>query len=157
MHERALSADRALAARDHFWQNIVIETLTTFAALAHEHRTIEGPAEADGRFGLMTRTGQRIPVGKITPMLACSVVSSGDERALSNAVQCSIFQITTPNGEVHTLPAAEIAGFHALTDELVEKLSARVRASGQERDGQPFGFAAFTSLARAERDDEESD
>ena len=74
------------------------------------------------------------------------------ERGLSIALECTVFQISTPDGHVYTLPLHEIRAFHALTPELMRRLERTARRRrgpirGDEgEDAQPFGFAAFTSL-----------
>ncbi len=82
---------------------------------------------------------------------------------LSADVQCSVFQIRTPGGEIHTIPVSEIRSFHSLTEDLVKQIerSARERAEAERKaaesqatsesvkDSKPFGFAAFTQLARS--------
>ena len=73
---------------------------------------------------------------------------------LAADVQCSIFQIRTPSGEVYTLPIHEIVSVHALSESLVRQMEAAAlaQADSSEPDAAPFGFAAFTSLARSERE-----
>ena len=73
-------------------------------------------------------------------------------------MECTVFQIRTPPGEVFTLPLSEIRGFHSLSPELVEKLQRQAEAQlnhltggPDEENQQPFGFAAFTSLSKASR------
>jgi hypothetical protein len=100
----------------------------------------------DGRLAIITTQGTRIPIAGVTPLFACGISTSSHERRLSVAVECTVFQIRTPTGEVYTLPLHEIRGFHALTPELVETLKAQ--ASPEFQADEPFGFAAFTSLAR---------
>ncbi|MEL7483595.1 MAG: hypothetical protein AAFN41_04495, partial [Planctomycetota bacterium] len=101
----------------------------------------------DGRLALITTQGTRIPIAGVMPMFACGINTSDRERRLSVAVECTVFQIRTPTGEVYTLPLHEIRGFHALTPELVDSLKSQAMPSAQATD-EPFGFAAFTSLAR---------
>lgn len=178
-----LSPGEVHGVRELFWQNVMREMLTSLstAGMAHdaavaaaEHRavkttidTAEGRiAEAeiktepppnelfDGRLAIMTNTGTRIPIGRVMPLFACGIDTSSRERSLSVAVECTVFQISTPTGEVYTLPLHEIRGFHALTPQLVESLrSQAVAASAQPDSDEPFGFAAFTSLARDEAQD----
>ncbi|GAB5496567.1 MAG: hypothetical protein Phyf2KO_16470 [Phycisphaerales bacterium] len=116
----------------------------------------------DGRLAVITTQGTRIPIAEVHPLFACGVASNNGDRALSNAVECTVFQISTPPGEVYTLPLSEIRGFHSLSPELVQKLQAQAEAQMQfarraegETD-QPFGFAAFTSLSRDEREEAEA-
>jgi hypothetical protein len=79
---------------------------------------------------------------------------SAASRELSTDVQCTVYQIRTPEGEVHTLPIHEIRSFHSLSPDLIERLKQAARAQNAA-DGKPdlgedvpFGFAAFTSTAR---------
>lgn len=169
---------RVAGVRELFWQNVIREMLTSLstagmaydaALAAAEHRVITTTVDAahgrlaeteirpeppsnelfDGRLAVMTTTGTRIPIGRVMPLFACGIDTSSRERALSVAVECTVFQIRTPTGEVYTLPLHEIRGFHALTPELVEQLREQAAAISPEPDAdEPFGFAAFTSLAR---------
>ena len=74
-------------------------------------------------------------------------------------MQCSVFQIRTPAGEVFTLPIQEIASVHALSENLVQRMEQAAQAQAAQAtpgvanagDGRPFGFAAFTSLSRSEQ------
>lgn len=109
----------------------------------------------DGRVAVLTKAGERIPIADVRPLLACSVPGTEAERALSIDVQCTIFQIVAPSGEVFTLPLHEIRGIHALSESLMERLRESSRRQdeasgrpGDADDSKPFGFAAFTSLAR---------
>lgn len=112
----------------------------------------------DGRVAVLTKGGERIPVADVRPLLACSVPWTPAEKALSIDVQCTIFQVVAPSGEVFTLPLHEIRAVHAISEELMEKLqdAARHQGGGIRRRGtiadgdEPFGFAAFTSLAQSE-------
>ncbi|MEM1184768.1 MAG: hypothetical protein AAGI53_07155 [Planctomycetota bacterium] len=161
--------------RELFWQNVVREMLNGLAATAAVSggRLGTGPAAAatgsapvhelfDGRMAVVTRLGQRIPIADVVPLFACSMRPGGSPRsiadkALSEDVQCTVFQITTPNGEVHTLPLHEISSIHSLSDHLVQRLQSAARdqaLTGSEgNEDRPFGFAAFTSLARSESDE----
>lgn len=105
----------------------------------------------DGRLGVITSWGQRIPIAEITPVFACGLPGR-DKNWLSTAVECTVFEITTPAGEVFTLPVSHIISFHSLSEELVREIQ-RVLRRQRGREGepdQPFGFAAFTSLARSQ-------
>jgi len=109
----------------------------------------------DGRMAVLTKGGERIPIADVRPMLACSVPGTDAERALSIDVQCTIFQIVAPSGEVFTLPLHEIRAIHAISEELMQKLQEASRnqdaaagRSGDDPDTKPFGFAAFTSMAQ---------
>lgn len=110
----------------------------------------------DGRLAVITSLGNRIPIADVHPLFACGITGNDDERSLATAVECTVFQIRTPPGEVYTLPLSEIRGFHSLSPELVERLQRQAEAqlnhlSGgpDEENQQPFGFAAFTSLSRS--------
>jgi len=116
---------------------------------------IEEASLFDGRLAVITTLGNRIPIADVHPLFACGVTHNSDARSLATAVECTVFQIRTPPGEVFTLPLSEIRGFHSLSPELIEKLQRQAEAqlnqlSGgpNEENQQPFGFAAFTSLAR---------
>lgn len=152
-------------ARELFWQNVVRELLTTLAmqrsrlaAVAEAHRREAvaaggedpGPVRNlpgfDGRVAVVTEGGDRIPIAEIIPLFACSIGGTSRSRALSEDVQCSVFQIRTPTGEIYTFPVHEIRGVHALTEEAMRSL--KEESSAKDGDGVPFGFAAFTSLAQ---------
>lgn len=109
----------------------------------------------DGRVSILTKAGERIPIADVRPLLACSVPGTEAERALSIDVQCTIFQVVAPSGEVFTLPLHEIRAVHALTEDLMDRLREQSRRQdnaagrpGDADDSKPFGFAAFTSLAQ---------
>ncbi len=102
----------------------------------------------DGRMAIVTSLGERIPIADITPLFACSIGNSSRTRALSEDVQCTVFQVRTPSGEVYTFPIQEIRGLHALTAEAMEELKAQAQEGESGDHARPFGFAAFTSLAR---------
>ncbi|MEO1512713.1 MAG: hypothetical protein AAFU70_11620, partial [Planctomycetota bacterium] len=167
---------RTQGVRELFWQNVIREMLTALSTAAMRRDamvqaakrkvmttsidTAEGrvseaviapePPEDnlfDGRLALITTQGTRIPIAGVMPMFACGINTSDHERRLSVAVECTVFQIRTPTGEVYTLPLHEIRGFHALTPELVDSLKSQAMPTAQATD-EPFGFAAFTSLAR---------
>lgn len=112
---------------------------------------LSGVPPFDGRMAVITQLGVRIAIANVYPLFACSIGDSPLERALSEDVQCSVFQIETPQGEVHTLPVHEIRSFHSLSEQLMRQIAA---ASSREdengvRTTVPFGFGAYTSLARA--------
>ena len=70
-------------------------------------------------------------------------------------MQCTIFRIRTPNGETYTLPLQEIRGVHSLSAEMLERLeqeAERRQTRGVDASDSPFGFAAYTSLARRRKD-----
>lgn len=160
-----------VTTRETFWHNVVREILMALAVAADERRQAvaaavqsgqtppPGPADDmfDGRMGIITHAGLRIGIADITPMFACSVTGSPEQRTLATDVQCTVFQVLTPTGEVYTLPVHEIRMVHALSPELVAQLQdqARARNAAEQRSpsttddsNEPFGFAAFTSLAR---------
>ncbi len=148
------------ATRKLFWENVVRDMLTGLSvelgrARAEQIKASAGQADPqavpmyDGRVAVITRLGTRIPIADVQPMLACSVTTSAAQRALSAEVQCSIFQIRTPAGEIFTLPLSEIATVHVLTPEIMAQLEAANAAQTGEGDGEtrPFGFRAFTELS----------
>lgn len=153
--------------REIFWHNVMREILNSLAAAAHSagrvSATPSGVAMSsapvnemfDGRLAVVTKLGQRIPIADVFPVFACSVPMSQADRMLAADVQCTIFQIRTPGGEVYTLPVHEIVAFHSLSEELVRQMEAAAAAAAAEDDetseGLPFGFGAFTSLATAQR------
>jgi len=171
-----LTPAQAEAARRLFWQNFMRQVLTALSVESlrrHERdSSIYYPPEEDlpakptnvpgipgqgslfdGRLAILTHAGERIAIGEVFPALACSLTDPG-QRAMSLAVECTIFQIRTPTGEVFTLPLEEIRGFHALSPQLMAQLEAAARAQeratpeGEPDETLPFGFAAFTSLAQ---------
>ncbi len=136
-------------------------TITSEPQDEAEENEVSEEALFDGRLAVITTQGTRIPIAEVHPLFACGVASDNGDRALSNAVECTVFQISTPPGEVYTLPLSEIRGFHSLSPELVQRMQAQAEAQMQfarraegETD-QPFGFAAFTSLSRNEREENE--
>lgn len=175
-----------VAVRELFWQNVIREMLTSLSILSLQQAakvsagrlsptptiidtptgqiTQDGPDEEesglalfDGRLAVITTQGTRVPIADVHPMFACGIASAGPGRSLSTSVECSVFQIRTPPGEVYTLPLSEIRGFHSLSPELVEELQQTAEQQIREANGddsetdQPFGFAAFTSLSREDR------
>lgn len=145
---RVEALDRLAETRGLFWQNVVREMLLTFPTLAQRR-----PEAADGRIGVLTRSGERIPLSAADPLFPCSIADPAGQ-ALCLAVQATVFNIRTPTGEVFTLPLSEIRGVHTMTDEALRAMEDEARrASPEEAEGaEPFGFAAFTSLNRARRD-----
>jgi hypothetical protein len=134
------------ATRDQFWQNVMQEMLTGLSALCAQDQQRD---LFDGRLAIITSLGQRIAIADVAPLFACGVPGSDENRSLSAAVECTVFQVRTPEGEVFTLPLHEMRMFHTLTEELIERVKAASRsAEGPDRPDEPFGFAAFTSLAR---------
>jgi len=168
-----------LAARDLFWHNVIREILTSLSTLcAMRPSEPQGPVEEeaaadaaagggppaqespngydptlfDGRLAVMTNGGERVAIADIYPLFACGVNAPGD-RGLSVALECTVFQIRTPNGHVFTLPLHEIRSFHAMTPELMHRLERAARRrrgmKAEDDDQPPFGFAAFTSTVQA--------
>jgi hypothetical protein len=156
---------RVQIRRDVFWQNVCREILMGLAAAASESagRTGTGPTDAemstsptshlfDGRMAILTISGQRIPIADVYPMFAFSVPGDAETRARSDDVQCTVFRITTPTGENFTLPISQIVGVHSLSQSLIEKIEEAEGHLENEppQNRVPFGFAAYTSLARSE-------
>lgn len=150
-------------ARHLFWHNVMRQILMSLSVqclnLQHgERKEGESPDPGaqlfDGRLAVLTQAGERIPIGAVHPVLACGINTSDEARSLSMAVECTVFQIRTPAGEVYTLPLHEMRAFHALTPELMAQLeAAAASAEGSEAtDTGPFGFAAFTSLVSSKAD-----
>ena len=167
-HPAAWGAPGMVQAREMFWQNVTREMLTS---LAMQRARLVGFAETqrrqfiaqgnpdpgpikdlpgfDGRVAVVTRHGDRIPIADITPLFACSIGGSSQARALSEDVQCTVFQIRTPSGEVYTFPVHEIRGVHALSEEAMQSMKDEAQSGEGGAEGDvPFGFAAFTSLSR---------
>ncbi|RMH26532.1 MAG: hypothetical protein D6692_09180, partial [Planctomycetota bacterium] len=160
------TADLVQVRRDVFWQNVVREILLALAAAAANDTGRLSPSAAgaasspsptadlfDGRMGVITSLGQRIPIGDVVPVFAVSSPGTPEDRIRSNDVQCTIFRIRTPSGESYTLPITQIVGVHALSDQLADQLEQAARdMEDTDNDGNrlPFGFAAYTSLARSE-------
>ncbi len=161
--------DRVGVARELFWQNLMREILMSLALISSnspkkppaEPRTVLGddgetpalnsvgkdPSDLfDGRLAIISSLGTRIPIGDIKPVFGCGMKTPGGNW-LSNAVECSVFEISTPAGEIFTMPVHEIRSFHSLTPELMKQIEAA--AGENEEADQPFGFAAFRSLARS--------
>lgn len=143
---------QALALRDLFWGNVARDMLNGFMMLSQNQ-----PQLFDGRFAVLTRGGERIPIAQVFPLFACSV--PGRERATSVTVQSTVFRIQTPSGEVFTLPVQEIRAIHGLTPELIERLQRAAQPedeNGSGLDGEkntdgkgtPFGLAAFAALPK---------
>jgi hypothetical protein len=129
--------------REVYWQNVTREMLAAFAILAHTNVDI-----TDGRVSIITSLGERIPVAGVEPLFPCSVVDDPKSRALCMAVQCTVFNIRTPVGEIVTLPLHEIVSVRVLSDDLLKQLEAAASGAATGSQGEPFGFAAYTSLAR---------
>lgn len=167
-HGAGMAPSEVQAARALFWQNVVREFLTELATLSALKPAGDGAAAAsspepagegprydpalfDGRMAVVTVHGDRIPVAEVSLLLAAGAVDPA-QRELSMAVECSVFQIRTPDGHVFTLPLQQIATIHAMSPELLQRLNKRARPRREREEGGsgpvPFGFAAFTSLAR---------
>lgn len=143
------SLSEVALARELFWQNVMRQILTSLSIKSLQADQHQAEPMFDGRLAVMTRTGDRIGIASVHPVFACGISAGGaTARALSMAVECSVFQIRTPGGEVFTLPLHELRAFHALTPELMRELEAAAQAEQQGEEGKPFGFAAFTSLSR---------
>lgn len=157
---------RTQARRDVFWSNVIREILMALAsaAAASSGRIDTGPVAAnsstspvddlfDGRMGVITSLGQRIPIADIIPVFSCSKPGCDTDKSISGDVQCTVYRITTPSGESYTLPISQIIGVHSLSESLVDQLE---QTASDEEDAVnsriPFGFSAYTSLARSERE-----
>ncbi len=162
------------SVREIFWHDVLREMLTSLAmrcAQEDPHRKsllLKGAAldtgltqtenMFDGRIAIITSQGQRIPIASVVPVFSMGVGKTPAERALSMAVECTVFQIRTPSGEVFTIPLHEIRAFHSMSEELIRSLENAARNAASEPDdsrdeaGGPFGFAAFTSLSRRAAD-----
>lgn len=153
--------------RELFWQNVMQEILSglSAAAAANAGRLSASPVGAagsgsptadlfDGRLAVITKLGQRIAIADIFPLFACSLPMNARDSVLAMEVQCTVYQVRTPAGEVFTVPLHEIAAFHTLSAQLVERLqqAAGGPSDTPQGDRKPFGFAAFTSLTKAGRE-----
>ncbi len=105
----------------------------------------------DGRMGVITSLGQRIPIANVFPVFSFSMSGCDEDRSRSNDVQCTVFRITTPTGETYTLPINQIVGVHTLSASLIEKLEAAQNEGEGDEEKVPFGFSAYTSMARSEQ------
>ncbi len=168
-HTHPLTPSQTKAYRELFWQNFIREVLVSLIA-AQSQATQElrekpaapdaanADAMSDGRMGIITQHGQRIPIARIFPVFAQSIepcdAHAPREVELAQILQCTIFQIETPGGEVYTLPLHEVRGFHALSEQLMEQIANRARRQrpkqrkNEPEQPEPFGFAAFTRTAR---------
>lgn len=140
-----MSPQQMVSMRDLFWGNVVREMLNGLSILCQQQ-----PEQFDGRFGVLTSRDERIPIGHITPLFACSIPGSAQDREASAAVQSTVFRIQTPEGEVFTLPVQEIRAIHTMTPELIEQLQAlsENEAAGEKDETRPFGLAAFAALPK---------
>jgi hypothetical protein len=134
--------------RTLFWQNVVREMLNDLSIMCQTR-----PDLFDGRFGIVTNQGVRVGIKHIFPLFACSIPGTNWEREASVAVQCTVFRIATPDGEIYTLPVHEVAAVHSMTPELIEQMAKAEREAEGEEDGEtekrPFGLAAFTALPKS--------
>lgn len=133
-----VTPQEAATIRELFWQDAVRDLLTGMSGLRERE-----PAMFDGRIAVLTRGGQRIPVGDVFPVFACGLPGSARSRAMSVAAECTVFRVKTPEGEVFTLPLAEIRGLHTLTGELLKQLEQQ--AMEERGSTRPFGFAAYSA------------
>jgi len=143
---QAQDARRISQTRTLFWHNVVREMLNDLSIMCQTH-----PELFDGRFGIVTNQGVRVGIKHVFPLFACSIPGTSWEREASVAVQCTVFRIATPDGEIYTLPVHEVAAVHSMTPELIEQMAkAEQEAEGgsDETEKRPFGLAAFTALPR---------
>ncbi len=128
-------------ARKLFWENVVREMLTSLSMMQMQG---SAPELFDGRIQVLTHGGERIPIGVVFPLFACSIPGQSKEHDASMAVECTVFRIQTPDGEVFTLPVHEIRALASLTDELIKQLEqASLSRTRPDTDAPgPFGFAA---------------
>lgn len=154
-----------MRARELFWFNVVREILMSLWAASEKPTAwqVEGraaspssppnPAAAnllDGRFSIVTNTGLRVPIAQVQPVFGCGVLDKARKESwLSQAVECTVFQIRTPQGEVFTLPVHAVRAFHSLSEESMDQLGRSAGEGEDQSSGAPFGFAAYTSLARS--------
>jgi hypothetical protein len=140
------SLGRVSMMRRMFWENVVREILTGLSMVRDRQ-----PELFDGRMAVLTHGGERIPIAEVTPMFACGIPGTPAEKAASIAVECTVFRIRTPSGEVFTFPLSEIRGLHALSSDLVRELEreAREQLGDTEENPKPFGLAAFRSVAES--------
>lgn len=150
-HGKLPSLEGVAAARELFWHNVVREMLTSLSVMQMQGHA---PELFDGRIGVLTHGGERIPIGSVIPMFACSIAGPGEDRHVSMAVECTVFRIQTPAGEVFTLPVHEIRAISSLTEELVKQLEQESlnRMRPDSAAPGPFGFAAF--LPRREEEEQ---
>jgi hypothetical protein len=128
-----------------FWENIIGEMLMSMSAMIEKQEDV-----FDGRVAVLTKGGERVPIANVTPLFAMTMIDSKADRDASRAVQCTVFRITTPAGEVFTLPLHEIRALHSLTPELVERIQQEREEDDVDRHSieRPFGFAAFQALPK---------
>jgi len=156
---QSVGINKLAATRELFWHNVMREILTSLSVMsAAGLRPLKEGEEGDprghlfdGRLAIISTHGTRIPIGAVYPLFACSIDATAADKALSIAVECTVFQIHTPSGEVFTMPLHEMRSFHALSEDLIREIAKSSRADGgaDGDGGEPFGFAAFTSLSRS--------
>ncbi len=134
--------------REMLWHNVVREMLTALCFETGQADADGKPRVLDGRLTVITFRGERIPIGAVRPLINFGLGNTRQERQLSMMIQGTVFQIVTPEGDVFTLPLHEIRGLHALSESIMDQLRAATEESGQEKKGEPFGFAAYTQLAQ---------
>lgn len=154
-----MDVDDIVAARELFWHNVMREILTSLSVASMNRASAGGPdapaaegdALFDGRLAVLTKGGERVPIAGVFPLFACGINTDDAQKSLSVAVECTVFQVRTPDGQVFTLPLHEIRGFHALSPELMRQLAELSRRQDDESDDErikrPFGFAAFAPHA----------
>src|SRR5687768_6995293 len=111
-----MSVDGVLAARQLFWHNVMREILTSLSVACLSRRS-DAPAAGeqaglartgdslfDGRLAVLTQAGERIAIADVFPLFACGINTNDASRSMSVAVECTVFQIRTPDGQVFTLP-----------------------------------------------------
>lgn len=138
------------SVRELFWSNIIRELLVSLATASADESNAD-KSVFDGRLAVVTSLGERIPIADVKPIMGFGVNDAGLGKQLSAMLQCTVFQIRTPAGDVYTLPVHEIRGFHAMTEELLRQVETTTPGKDGE-DEKPFGFAAFTSISRGIRD-----
>jgi hypothetical protein len=150
------------AFREVFWQNVIREMLVSLIVAQNEAKAEpttpsvpqaeDAQPMSDGRIGIVTNQGQRIPIARVFPVFAATFDQNPRMIQLSDALQCTVFQIETPSGEVYTLPLHEIRGMHAVSEHTMEQMAQKARKQRPRKaaeEAEPFGFAAFTSIARS--------
>lgn len=158
-HHHVMNATETLRMRELYWHNVAREMLNGLSVLCQQQ-----PELFDGRFAILTHAGERIAIARVFPLFACSIPYTAWEREQSMAVQCTVFRVITPDGEVFTLPVHEVRGMHALTQELIEQLQKLAEAQqgedgdadGEDAPPRPFGLAAFAALPRPEEASEQT-
>ncbi len=132
--------------REMLWQNLVREMLTTLSFETAQADAQGRQQKLDGRLTLITFRGERIPIAAVRPLVTFGVARSAEEKKLSMMMEGSVFQVVTPDGDVFTLPLHEIRGMHAISEAVMQQIQAEAESATNKKP-EPFGFAAFTSLA----------